>query len=1352
MVLVNGRKLTTASVPKAKTVKLPGMVSANPSAIVKSSGPIKKAVIKPPVPGRSLIERPDMTAVSASTHIGLPAQPDQGGDIFSTTADIFGSILGAAVKTVETFPSTINTVSKNLMGSQEGIIDTAAREIGKTPVGDLARAANTVLNAGWNAVGGLMNQPLAAALAESANLPDDAPVPYLFGLRNPLLMFTQGEQDINTVGDLRRLAAQRNFTPEQIASVASGASSSFDFGTNPLSTNPIVDIGYRLALDPMNLAMAGGPSLVKGVLKSAEAGLRISGAGAEVMPALKGAGFYLKDALDAKTVGKAISAGRYREATWAGVGHYLKDVTKTATLKYAKVSVAGTVGLVAANAAAPAVIDFVGKKTPLGGLLSDFEDLSTDIINDRPLSESSTFALIAAVGFPLHGLMKDAGADVRVTKAKLLKGDGAAYAIAKHVVPDGIGRVEPTLLNKGRTANNAAKVEWMDTHMAGGAAAVIDHIDTVIAYLDLKKNAANLEHYRSLANAVVAGKEIAADALRHRDEMRARGLITNAQREDIWVGWATGNRAWTGETLGRRSSQMKMAYDPERAVAAWNNGFNAAQGLNRVFSEFGNVTSGFDAHLNTESIARIHATVKDYTAADGKTITAENMRRFMYDNPAIVEVAKMAKKGDWWVRFESGQAPSTNIRTLRGKLNGFQSYVPDAADVFKSVAGFERKAPPPVRDVAPFVGRLKRNDSMAVGEQMAKDMAAMDEASSRAVMSDYLGGVTELHWDQSILNEMAKGTLKQDDLAKLAGYQKILEDYGTPYTLTIAPENPLIWSSPGKVDPKLLQHGALAQWVMDHGAFSAPARFAGWLLDPVPNRKLAADARQAVYDEAVGKYGLPAEKVDLLFQQLQEHVADVKFMGVGLFRSSDALIPDYVNKIAENVFGASNSPRWRDFVDSGDSMSLLIDRASSRYWRTLQDKIGAMPSGRLSAMAETLSGKYEGFAASGAGRGARMIGKVFYPIFRFTSDPRWWAMNYLEADMLAGFQYGLDRTARNSYDVATATHKIGKPPGAKHNDLTGEITMEDESGMMFHRNLAGPTTYSFMEGRKVNMEVELRKRAESDPAIVSMLDTFGDGDSPAEYVRKLDDMLYQYDMQGVKRTFEMEQKRLHYETAMQNPDFREMMNLIFDENQKTYDAVYNTFGGNPSRSNLERTLNSYWLYWPLSYQLKAGKWMFDVLTKKGVFGPNLTGAYWFNNVATKVTNLIANDPDYVKFMKQNESLFMFGQMMFPITPTDFGLSLNKLVRAIGGWIDTPLREGTGSTFNQEKGVWEGGYLGGYLGLWPPYNNRKDPVALAQAAIEMGPVYTYNLLGRVSSGLQQSNLIPNFSALPEGPVQ
>jgi hypothetical protein len=200
---------------------------------------------------------------------------------------------------------------------------------------------------------------------------------------------------------------------------------------------------------------------------------------------------------------------------------------------------------------------------------------------------------------------------------------------------------------------------------------------------------------------------------------------------------------------------------------------------------------------------------------------------------------------------------------------------------------------------------------------------------------------------------------------------------------------------------------------------------------------------------------------------------------------------------------------------------------------------------------------------------------------------------------------------------------------------------------------------------------------------------------------KINEFMYEMDMKGAKDTVTAEAIRQF--GAQTAADLEPMLNQIALRHQQTFDAVTQMLQGNPARNNIERIMNSYWLYWPLSYQLKAGKWLFQVLTE-GFAGQktNFGGAAWATVMAQRHVEKLATDPQYQQAMEDHEGLFLAATMMVPITPFDLGVSLNRGIRGVGG----------------------------HLGWWEEYKRAQDPVVFATWLAELGPLYSIQLAQQV----------------------
>lgn len=116
-------------------------------------------------------------------------------------------------------------------------------------------------------------------------------------------------------------------------------------------------------------------------------------------------------------------------------------------------------------------------------------------------------------------------------------------------------------------------------------------------------------------------------------------------------------------------------------------------------------------------------------------------------------------------------------------------------------------------------------------------------------------------------------------------------------------------------------------------------------------------------------------------------------------------------------------------------------------------------------------------------------------------------------------------------------------------------------------------------------------------------------------------------------------------------------------NNAMYDDLAAVFYGQPDRSNFQRLLNHPLLYWPISYQIKATKWLARVMFDSA-FGVDTGagGAVILSNIHDRHIERYNSDPEYRKWFEQHKTLLFIGQMLLPITPFDIGVSLAPWTR------------------------------------------------------------------------------------------
>lgn len=235
------------------------------------------------------------------------------------------------------------------------------------------------------------------------------------------------------------------------------------------------------------------------------------------------------------------------------------------------------------------------------------------------------------------------------------------------------------------------------------------------------------------------------------------------------------------------------------------------------------------------------------------------------------------------------------------------------------------------------------------------------------------------------------------------------------------------------------------------------------------------------------------------------------------------------------------------------------------------------------------------------------------------------------------------------------------------------------------------------------MQKALDDIARNDEQIGDMLRQFGD--TPEGYMRALDawhsKMLANVDEAGDAATID---DALRAELTG-NPELADVFDRIGQVDRDVWQSVRETFYGNPARSRAERFLNSYLLFWPLSYPVKSTKWFLRVLfDRAGGIQTHAAGAVIADRVATTHNQLLATDPEYRDWFEKHRTLVFVAQMFFPVSMEGTGVSLNPALRSI--------------FFERNKAVWE-----------------------------IGPVYTFNQVLRPSLEEAYVDLYPTLKDAP-----
>lgn len=304
---------------------------------------------------------------------------------------------------------------------------------------------------------------------------------------------------------------------------------------------------------------------------------------------------------------------------------------------------------------------------------------------------------------------------------------------------------------------------------------------------------------------------------------------------------------------------------------------------------------------------------------------------------------------------------------------------------------------------------------------------------------------------------------------------------------------------------------------------------------------------------------------------------------------------------------------------------------------------------------------------------------TLYYWFRFALDIRYHAMNYFEAQILYAGRAGL-RNGEINEGMLGQTEGYLRNLDVDYADNTGYATSRarfayayrtflKEQPDMLRGKLKGLRT----ENPEL-MEQAIREMGASEPGLRDMIATVGDGDMDG-YLRAVDSWYSK-----MLRTVSDEDAAAAIDDAFaaeikRTPHLAEVYSVLAQANKDLWVNIRQTFYGNPNRSRVERWLNSYLLFWPVSYQIKATKWLLNTMfSRAGGLPTNAGGAVVMDRIAQTHQQLLATDPEYRDWFEKHDTLLFIAQMLVPITPTSMGVSLNPALRSM--------------FFERTKAVWE----------------------------------------------------------------
>ena len=1199
------------------------------------------------------------------------------GDVTGTGMQAFELIGRAPARVAEMPVSAIDTVVKKTTGFEP--VKWVEQTVGGIPIlGDVIGRAGDVADMGDNLVGSFFNSGAARLLREHANDADDTSLNPLESLQYHRVWLPW---DVPTVGELRRDAAGMGFTGRDIDDLVAGRKGDFDFGDKTIGNNQVTDFALRVLFDPTNLVFGAGAAK-NAVTKLPKLLLKLAGMNAPVPESiglwnrLSSSGKVSKALPDATRAGAAWAEGNSALATWKGLGNYLQRSAKfmldprgyTTTKGYMKRATA----LSAVTVGGDVTLDWtqgLSDDVPLIGPLKGIHELANAIIEDKPFSDNAAFVLLSAVKYPMREIVGGANQERKVLQ----------YAAMGQ-------RHEQLFANKfGFTGKDAVK-RWHE--FMGGEQVARGIVQTAMDNIVTKRHKIlNVREFDSVDSAVVrqAGLRQVTDAARKRMLKEADSALSpdrvwkayeefdghldfNAKLEYIpdpegpivrrtltKAGEETEQRLRKSVTVLDEADVLPVRgyFDPAAARDRYTHYRTVTDQVGRVL---GDRAASIVPEIRTvywqERIDDVLAELQ--VAAKGGVIDNAELRRVMLENRPLL--AQDPTLRNWTLK-----AARVTPEEAAEKLNALREDAPSLAEVLAE-CGMAEKTAAGLTPTGKGAEPVTPTDTGFVGNLPIKSLG--DDIDAQTV-------------------------------AQIREMEAWLVQNAPEYTLANAPKLTLLPPATTEIGQVLRQQTLLSNIIHTFGPTSAFGRFTEWLTQPVEGSWLSRQAKQATFEE-FSRLGISTGETDKILASLGKHVeTSMVTKSVPLFRGVTGLTPATIEGLAREVLGEAGTK-----IADG-AISKALDRAHSRYWRTVT--AAAEKPGTKGSLGRALRTVYKG-TQNVPGSSVIRYTKSFYPIFRFMADPRWWAMNKFEASILETGRAGRRQRANpdmpiSSATYATATNKVPTLEEVQSGAVKGLAPIPEEAQPLLGRNYQEHIARTFDAERVDGVERVLNSLADSDPVIQKLREMMPDA-SARTWAEQIDDMLYAFDRKGVRATVESEAKKAFDATTIGK--MRPFLERMIEQNQRTFSDISGYFLGNPARTNMERLANNYWLYWPASYQLKAGKWLYDMMTDRMLgFQTNVGPAAKYAQMLAYHKDKMVSDPEYAQMFEDNPTLWFAAQMFLPITPGDLGVSLSRLPR----------------------------YVGAELGYWETYQANDDPITLLTKVAEMGPIYTAELMSR-----------------------
>jgi hypothetical protein len=653
-------------------------------------------------------------------------------------------------------------------------------------------------------------------------------------------------------------------------------------------------------------------------------------------------------------------------------------------------------------------------------------------------------------------------------------------------------------------------------------------------------------------------------------------------------------------------------------------------------------------------------------------------------------------------------------------------------------------------DLKPEEARLLRAELMRLATKTLdvalerKGVRAQAQATRRTGPPPDDMTVPELHDRvKAIMDDLGPMVVNDSTLSPLDGFA------GTQYVPSLPPTKSRLTGEP--IAPRILfrdrfvddmipglREEIASGRMMEFGERVARSRVGSLVehvLGPRSERELRMTARRHFEDavmEFVDPDAPPAElakvhkTLDAWYQNVRDIIDESKmprpFSGFRIYRRIDLLGPEKVDKAfakaVTEVYGEGQVPDWVDRMKAGG-------RDAHTIWRRADNRLRNYLAESRMPFARKLAAIHGAVADVGVAGGGEFV-QFTYTMLRFTTEIRWLSLEAVEPFAIVfprgGLQTVLEAQSKSRYAKAKAPLAFG----SRAMEGTGHWAWADQEQSTATRMRYLHREIARLQAREFPKVV--REAVRRDPTLRRLMVEMGDR-TPADLLERLDRDFgtVQQGRRPFRSTAEAETFFGRWRDAgiIDEATYRDYaQHGAYDYTHPAIEAELNRVAGDPmasalyerlaalnhginhdvtatlfgqeNRSNLQRLINHPLLWWPVSYQIKATKWLLRFMLEEqfGVEG-NALGGFAFQQVYDEQVRRLASDPEYARRLASNKTLYFVAMMFFPIFPTDVGVSLAPWTRML-----------INPEYQRQLGIFGWGPFYTYLTLLPTLINEQ----------------------------------------------